>query len=317
MDNLFLILFLISLVSLIVGLIKPSLLSRFLKEKSTRKNSAIIFGVATLIFFILFGITTESTPTKNTQNDVGNQKQEQKVNNKREVAQISPVNYEIVGTEDQSHKALGNRALSSYTTQKISNLPTDKKMAYRIVVSPEIKENQVKPTVEKIISNITSKDNDIDEISLFLYSDKELVNGMYDIATATWAPEGELGNITAEIAKNNNRSNYKITIKVKENLEEYLRKRGESEDKFGLSEEERRQFFKEIVVAENRAMNEAEAKYPLSRPGITMDDIKKNADLNDELTEKYEAQVRLKYGITEDIENKIVVEAFVEGWPME
>ena len=162
MDNLFLILFLISLVGLIVGLIKPSSLSRFLKENATRKNSAIIFGIATLIFFVLFGITTESSPTKDTQNNVSNQKQEQKVDDKREVVQISPVNYEIVETEDQSHKALGDRALSSYTTQEITNLPTDKKMAYRIVVSPEIKENQMKPTIEKIISDIISKYNDIE-----------------------------------------------------------------------------------------------------------------------------------------------------------
>ncbi len=319
MDNLFLILFLISLVGLIVGLIKPSSLSRFLKKKATRKNSAIIFGVATLIFFVLFGITTESTPTKDTQNNISNQKQEQKVDDKREVVQISPVNYEIVETEDQSHKALGNRVLSSYTTQEIANLPTDKKMAYRIVVSPEIKENQVKPTVEKIISDITSKDNDIDEISLLLYSDKELANGMYDVATATWAPNGNLGNITPEIARSNNRNNYKTTIQIKENLEEYLQKRGKSEDKFGFSEEQRRGIFKEIVVAEDRARIEADKIYPIdiSDPNYKQENIMKNIDKNRELMDKYKAGVRNEYGITEDIENKIVAEAFTESWPME
>lgn len=80
MDNLFLILFLISLVGLIVGLIKPSLLSRFLKEKATRKNSVIILGIATLIFFILFGITTEPTETTNKQSTSVNQQWEQNQN---------------------------------------------------------------------------------------------------------------------------------------------------------------------------------------------------------------------------------------------
>lgn len=319
MENLFLILFLVSFVGLIVGLIKPSLLSRFLKEKATRKNSAIIFGVATLIFFVLFGITTEPTPTKDTQNNVSNQKQEQKADDKREVVQISPVNYEIVETEDQSHKALGNRSLSSYTTQEITNLPTDKKMAYRVVVLPEIKENQVKPTIEKIISDITSKDSDIDEISLLLYSDKELANSMYDVAMATWAPNGKLGNITPEIARNNNRNNYKITIQIKENLEEYLQKRGESEDKFGFSEEQRRGIFKEIVAAEDKARIEADKIYPvdISDPNYKQENIMKNIDKNRELMDKYKAEVRNKYGITEDIETKIVVEAFAESWPME
>ncbi|MFH1326210.1 MAG: hypothetical protein ABIH48_01955 [Candidatus Falkowbacteria bacterium] len=247
----------------------------------------------------------------------GCQSKEQEVDDKTDIVQVSPITYEIIETEDQSHKALGNRSLSDYTMQEITNLPIDKKIRYRVVVSPKIKENQVKPTIEKIISDITSKDGNIDEISLLIYSDKELTNGAYNVAMATWAPFGKLGNITPEIAQNNNRSNYKITIQVKKNLEEYLRKQGESEDKFGFSEEKRREIFKEFVVAEDRSMNEADAKYPLDKAGITMDDIKKNGDLNNELIEKYKAQVRLKYGITEDIESKITNEAIIEGWPME
>ncbi len=321
MNNLFLILFLTSLVGLIVGLIKPSSLSRFLKEKATRKNSIIIFGSAVLIFFVLFGVTTEPSLVNNSQNTSENQQLEDQQNEVLETAtnQAFFVDYEIVKSEDQSHKALGNRALSSYTTQEIANLPTDKKMAYRIVVSPEIKENQVKPTIEKIISDITSKDNDIDEISLLLYSDKELASGMYDVAMATWAPNGKLGNITPEIAQSNNRNNYKTTIQIKENLEEYLQKRGESEDKFGFSEEQRRGIFKEIVAAEDKARIEADKIYPvdISDPNYKQENIMKNIDKNRELMDKYKAGVRNKYGITEGIKTKIVVEAFAESWPME
>lgn len=81
MDNLFLILFLVALVGLIVGLIKPSSFSRFLKEKATRKNSAIIFGSAALIFFILFGVTTDNTtkPVEN-KNEIPTQQVQQEVN---------------------------------------------------------------------------------------------------------------------------------------------------------------------------------------------------------------------------------------------
>ena len=319
MDNLFLILFLVSLVGLIAGLIKPSSLSRFLKKKATRKNSAIIFGSATLIFFVLFGVTTEPSPTNNSQNVVQDKQQESQQNQvaETETEQASPVDYEIVETEDQSHKALGNKSLSDYTTQEISDLPTEKKMAYRIIVSPEIKENQVRPTIQKIISDITTKDNDIDEISLLLYSDKELANGAYDVAMATWAPKGKLGNITPEIAENNNRTTYETTIQIRENLQEYLQKRGKSEDKFGFSKEERRMIYKELIASERQATKEADYKYPLDKLGITMDEIKKNGGLNNELREKYTKQVREKYGITEDQETKIVVEAFEEGWPME
>lgn len=319
MDNLFLILFLVSLVGLIVGLIKPSMFSSFLQKKATRKNSAIIFGSAALTFFVLFGATIESSSTNNSQNAVQDKQQKRQQNqiDEKKILQASPVHYEFIESKDLSSKALGNKLLSDYTTQEIRNLPTNKKMAYRIVVSPKIKEDQVRPTIQKIISDITSKDNDIDEIELWLYSDKELVNSAYDVAMATWSPNGKSGNITPEIAISNNRNNYKATIQIKENLEEYLQRRGESENKFGYSEEERRRIYKDLITAERQASKEADSKYPLDKPGITMDNIKKNGLLNNQLREKYTKTVREKYKITENQETKIVVEALEESWKME
>ena len=104
-------------------------------------------------------------------------------------AKYGPLSYEIAVVEDQSHKALVKR-LSDYTPQELASLPTDKKMLYRVVVSPRITQNQVKPLVEQIIRDITAGDRDVDEITLFLYSDREVVNGAYDVARATWAPWG-------------------------------------------------------------------------------------------------------------------------------
>ena len=233
--------------------------------------------------------------------------------------QIEPVSYEIVKSENASHKAFGNNSLSDFTLQELSALPTDKKMIYRIVVSPEIKEKQVRPTIEKIISDITSEDDDIDEIILFLYSDKKLANSTYDVAKATWAPNGKLGGITAEIVESNDRSSYKIDIQVKENLDEYLQQRGQSEEKFGFTEAERRQIFKAIVAAERKARVEAEQIYPILYPGLKIDKerIKKHYDKERELSEKYKAEVRAKYGIMEDEESQITAEAFQESWPLE
>lgn len=187
---------------------------------------------------------------------------EQKIAEDQEKKRIAEERYEIVESEDQSHKAM-TKSLSSYTYQELVKLPIDKKMGYRVVVSPTIKENQVRPTVEKIIADITSKDNDIDEISLLLYSDKELANEMYDVARATWAPNGKLGNVTPEIAKTNNRNNYKLEIQIAENLEQYLKQRAKSEQKLGFTEDRRRKIFKEILAAEDKAWTEARKRYPL------------------------------------------------------
>lgn len=61
MDDLFLALFFISLLSLVVGLVKPSLVLRFLRGDKTRKKVALVFGGGVLLFFILFGVTASPT----------------------------------------------------------------------------------------------------------------------------------------------------------------------------------------------------------------------------------------------------------------
>lgn len=237
--------------------------------------------------------------------------------------QIAPVAYEIVESEDQSHKAM-TKSLSSYTYQELARLPIDKKMCYRVVVSPEIKENQVKPTIDKIIADITSKNNDIDEIGLFLYSDKELANGMYDIARVTWAPNGKLGNVTPEIAKTNNRSNYKLEIQIAENLEQYLKQRAKSEDKFGLTEAKRRQLFKAIVATEDNAQAEADRKYPISGRSTWSlsksefrSQMDKNINLMQHLEKQYKKELLKKYSLTQEQLKQICIEGMSERWPLE
>lgn len=58
MSNLFLVLLLVSLVALIVGLIKPSLL-----KQPSRARAGLIFGGAFVLFFVLFGITSPKSST--------------------------------------------------------------------------------------------------------------------------------------------------------------------------------------------------------------------------------------------------------------
>lgn len=62
MSNLFLSLFLLSPITLLVGLIKPNLFSKFLP---TRKKIALAFGGLTVLSFILFGITAPPTEKNN------------------------------------------------------------------------------------------------------------------------------------------------------------------------------------------------------------------------------------------------------------
>lgn len=75
MDSVFLILFLLSPVFLIVGLIKPSIFDRFFQETPSRKKLSLIFIGVTILSFILFGITTDPSSSGD-QVEVGEEKQE-------------------------------------------------------------------------------------------------------------------------------------------------------------------------------------------------------------------------------------------------
>ena len=105
---------------------------------------------------------------------------------------------------------------------------------------------------------------------------------------------GALGNVTPEIALENNRDSYQTTIHVRDNLEEYLEKRSESEEAFGLTEAKRREIFKEIVTAEDRAQAEADRQYPISGSAVvnlTRSQLKtqmsRNIEIERQLGEQY------------------------------
>lgn len=82
MDNLFLLLFLTSLICLIIGLVKPMVFSRFINGEITRKKIGLIFGVATIVFFVMFGMITDTS--KQTQSKTSEKVIEQKKEPKTE-----------------------------------------------------------------------------------------------------------------------------------------------------------------------------------------------------------------------------------------
>jgi hypothetical protein len=266
----------------------------------------VIFGLWGLIITLAIFIPSDAESLNNNIS--------QSIQNEKNTFE-NTIEYTIVEAEDISMKALGNKILSDYSTAELEALPQNKRMSYRIVVPSTIKEAQVLPTVQEIINNITTSDNDIDQIALFLYSDPEVINGMYDVAKAEWAPKGEWGNVTPEIARNNDRSSYKINLQIKSELESYLENRNSSEIKFGFSVEERRAIFIELVETEDKATRDADEKYPIVATG-TMEDLKKNANYNDERLKKYESEIREKYGLTEEQESEISLEGLLNNWPM-
>jgi hypothetical protein len=215
------------------------------------------------------------------------------------------VDVDVVKTEDLSHKVLGG-SMSSYTADELNNLPIDKKMAYRVVVKSVITKDQVRPIMEAVINRMTQEDPDIDEIRIWLYSDRSLINMPYDIAMATWGPGGSFGNITPEIAVNNDRTGYDISIEMDEDFESVLKQRGKSEDKLGLSEAKRRQVYREVILDGRKAQAKAD-KIASTREYF---------ELKNQLRDQSDARLRKKYGVTQQQLDAICTEGVLERWPM-
>lgn len=96
-----------------------------------------------------------------------------------------------------------------------------------------------------------------------------------------------------------------------------------SEVKYGLSELRRKEIFRAIVSAERRADADAQRMYPLPdplKPGYSQakasEQVMRQAEANNTLTEKYRTEVSKRYRITEAQLHDISVEGLTKNWPM-
>lgn len=84
----------------------------------------------------------------------------------------------------------------------------------------------------------------------------------------------------------------------------------------GLTTEKKQVIYKELVLAETKAREEAEAKYPLY-PEIVEGNFEKNYELKKSLDQQYKNEVYSKYNITEKDGIGIIVEGVQNGWDEE
>ena len=285
---------------MIIGIVSPKYFEKIFKKKVSRLKMTIIFIVALIIFTAFSSIDYSD---------------EENTFSLESISVNGAVNYSIIKTEDMSRKAIGNRSLEDFTSSELAILPTNKKVKYFVVVDSVIDQDIAKSTANKIILDIVNNDRDVDEVILWLYSDEDLIDsGTYDIGSVIFAPLGELGNVDDNIALNNDKSSYKISYDIKSNLEEYLKSRNEQEDKFGFSVEERKQIFKDIVSAQDKARAEADKKYPIDD---YMTNYEENSVEYKRLTGIYEKQVLDRWNIDNEQEKEISREAQIKNWPLE
>jgi hypothetical protein len=90
--------------------------------------------------------------------------------------------------------------------------------------------------------------------------------------------------------------------------------------KHDLSESKRKEIFKALIMAADRAEAEADRMYPWPSPNDSQakatEQIRKNAETLESLTEKYKSEVAKRYGITQEQRKEINMEGIMKDWPM-
>jgi len=199
------------------------------------------------------------------------------------------------GCESSEKSALPHYVI---VDQDVYDAPINTQVARYILVSGTIDKINLRNLLESQYVILMKKDDfkyHKNPTHVFVY--------LYDQEDNAKSSQGQL---IAMLQKTPYDQIYKITIR-----EDLIKLRDEQKPqvkRFGLSERERRQIYKEYISTESRSMYDALSKEP--------DNFKKQAKLGDELMEEYKNQLAKKYNLTRNQLEEIGNEGFKNNWSM-
>jgi len=250
----------------------------------------IFFSV---LIFILSCKKAEDKPVK----DEVLQKTPKEIEVKTYEKDVELPEYSLIKKEDISIK-----------TSMDANASINKRLIFKYLVSNEITREQIEPLLTKLIEKIISEDYDIDDLTIWLYSDKDLISGSYNVAMATYSPKK--GEVTKEIALSNNKESYIANFIIADNFQDQLISKSENSTNSGLNDKLRKKIYQELSKVDEKARAKADKIYPYDENFNSS----KYANKLDEITKKYEKEISRKYKIDSKIIEDISEEGFNKGW---
>jgi hypothetical protein len=125
MSGLFAFLLFLSLLSIPIGLIKPSLFNKLFKKDMTRKKLTILFAITSFILFIAFGFTVDSTV--DVQNDQIALKENNEPNNiqKEPAEEVNEITEPIIESDPIIEDKKDNEELPAPPEEELNNEEID------------------------------------------------------------------------------------------------------------------------------------------------------------------------------------------------
>lgn len=88
----------------------------------------------------------------------------------------------------------------------------------------------------------------------------------------------------------------------------------DADERWGLTTEERKEVWRKLILLQDKAQEEAEAKYPLDDPNISIDEVGKYNQYYSDLNKLYKSVLAKDYRITVAIVDSVVKEGFEKSW---
>jgi len=193
--------------------------------------------------------------------------------------------------------------------EETSDVPIKTQVVVKLLVSGEITQEGLKKLLGDFYREIIARrgfkyHESPTNVYVFAYTSKERAESGY-----LWI---------AMLDKSYNDSGPKISI----NERQLVLLGQEPEDRFGLTEEQRVAIFREMALAEDRALAEAMAKYPDLIPGTLgysqeafRQQLDRQTEEMDRLNEKYKEELVTKHGLTREQLDMIATEGLGKDWP--
>ena len=195
----------------------------------------------------------------------------------------------------------------SILSEDVYDIPLKTQVELNILVSGEISETGLKALLNKLYSSTKAKKgfkyhNSPTNIYIYAFTSKERAeSGMGQWIAMLQESPGDLRPI--------------ISI----NKRQIAQLGAKPEEKFGLSETQRKQIWKEYVLAEDRAWEKAEERY-LFNTGLSQSQFQKQAEkltlFRQQLEKQYKGELTKKYGLTLEQLKEIADEGVTKDWPL-
>ena len=198
------------------------------------------------------------------------------------------------GTAETSETS--DAGLFSLVEEKIEDIPIKTQIVQHVVAIDA-------PTKEQLEAEVLTRYNAAKYRNGFRYHRNPTNIYIYIYGSEEQARDGQ-GLWIAMLAKSYGETGEPSVVINEERLATLT---AEPEDRFGLSESDRKQLFAEIGRAQERATDEAMSRIP---------DIKimEQLELEQELAERYKAELAAKYGLTDEEVFQVMTEGVRKGW---